>query len=412
MTEDPKPHLVNRSWLEEPKVRALMEVLNSDGEETRIVGGAVRNALLGEEIADIDLTSTAPPERVITLCEDAGYKTIPTGVDHGTVTVVVEERSFEVTTLRADVSTDGRHAVVAFGRDFTEDAKRRDFTMNALSIDVEGKVHDPLGGYKDLIERQVRFIGDPERRIREDYLRALRFFRFFAWFGDGRPDRDALKAVVRTKAGLETLSAERIWTELLKILGAPDPERATLWMRTTEVLETVLPENWGLDQFHWLIHAERTFRMKVDPIRRLQAMLRPDEAIIRALARRLKLSNKDTERLISWSFEMVDVERYASESVAGLAKHLYRGKPDAIADALIHEAAKRLHKQDDSAERVQALASFAETFERPVFPVSGSDLKERGFKEGRILGNKLLDLQEEWIESGFKKSREELLDGL
>ena len=409
MDERIEPHLVNRSWLEDVTLKQLMSVLNADGEETRIIGGAVRDALLGEVIGDIDLATTAVPEKVRELCEAAGFKAVDTGLDHGTLTIVVDGVNFEVTTLRQDVETDGRHARVIFGRDWVEDAARRDFTMNALSIDHKGEIHDPIGGYPDLVNREVKFIGDPQRRIEEDYLRSLRFFRFFAWYGVGRPDRDALRAVVRTKGGLETLSVERVWSELKKMLLAQAPERAILWMRTTEVFNTVLPENWGLDQFHWLINLEGEQNWSPDPLQRLQAMLRPSEDVMHAVADRLKFSNEERARLIDWSEESAKAAGYVDLSVVDLAKVLYRGKRGAIRDALVHEFAKRFNKEEADADRIPALLEFIDTWEKPEFPVSGEDLIKAGYAPGPDLGNKLKELEEKWIESGFTLSRDDLL---
>lgn len=410
MDELMEPHLVNRSWLDEPALKTLLVALNAQGEETRVIGGAVRNALLGEEIGDIDCATTATPDKVTEMAEASGFKVVPTGIDHGTVTVIVEAKPFEVTTLREDVETDGRHAVVKFGRDWMKDAERRDFTMNALSIDAQGNVHDPIGGYNDLVHRVVRFIGDAETRITEDYLRALRFFRFFAWYGAGRPDRDGLRAVVRTKAGLEGLSVERVWMELKKTLRAHNPERAVLWMRTTEILNVVLPENWGLDQFHWMLAAERDQDWAIDPLRRIQAMLRPADDVIQTVADRLKLSNAERARLVDWAYESARTNDYVGLSEAEFAKALYRGKPSGIMDALAHEFAKRLTKDEEGAENIRNLMRFATSWARPILPITGADLMKTGLAAGPELGVKLAELETLWIESGFLLSKKELLD--
>ena len=242
-----------------------------------------------------------PPAEVIARAEAAGLKTAPTGIAHGTVTVIADGRPFEVTTLRRDVETDGRHAVVQFTTDWKEDASRRDFTMNALYCDVAGEVLDPLGGLADLQAGRVRFIGSAEDRIREDYLRILRFFRFFAWYGEGRPDAEGLKACARLKAGLATLSAERVWAELKRLLQAPDPTRALLWMRTTEVLQKALPESWGIDAIHRLVAAERAEGWPPDPLLRLEAILPPHRARIDALAERLRLRAPRRRGCIAWA---------------------------------------------------------------------------------------------------------------
>lgn len=410
MDELMEPHLVNRSWLDEPALKTLLTVLNTEGEETRIVGGAVRDALLGEEIGDIDCATTATPDKVTKMAEASGFKVVPTGIDHGTVTVIVEGRPFEVTTLREDIKTDGRHAIVEFGRDWVKDAERRDFTMNALSIDINGDVHDPIGGYADLVHREIRFIGDAETRITEDYLRALRFFRFFAWYGSGRPDRDGLRAVVRTKAGLEGLSVERVWSELKKTMRARDPERAILWMRTTEVLNVILSENWGLDQFHWMLTAERDQDWKIDPLRRLQAMLRPADDVVNGVADRLKLSNAERAQLVDWMHESALAKTYVDLSDEEFSKVLYRGKPSAIVDALAHEYAKRLTKEEEGAERILALIAVAGSWTRPQLPVAGADLMKKGMAAGPEIGAKLAELETLWIESDFTLTKKALLD--
>ncbi|MEP3524817.1 MAG: CCA tRNA nucleotidyltransferase [Hyphomicrobiales bacterium] len=405
-----EPHLVNRSWLDEPALKTLLTVLNAEGEETRIIGGAVRDALLGEEIGDIDCATTATPDKVTKMAEASGFKVVPTGIDHGTVTVIVESKPFEVTTLREDIKTDGRHAIVEFGRDWVKDAERRDFTMNALSIDINGDVHDPIGGYADLVHREIRFIGDAEIRITEDYLRALRFFRFFAWYGAGRPNRDGMRAVVRTKAGLEGLSVERVWSELKKILRARDPERAILWMRTTEVLNVILSENWGLDQFHWMLAAERDQDWEIDPMRRLQAMLRPADDVVHGVADRLKLSNAERAQLVDWTQESALAKTYVDLSDSEFSKVLYRGKPSAIVDALAHEYAKRLTKEEEGAERILALIAVAGSWTRPQLPVAGADLKKKGMAAGPEIGAKLAELETLWIESDFTLTKKALLD--
>ncbi|HKY87679.1 MAG TPA: CCA tRNA nucleotidyltransferase, partial [Pseudorhodoplanes sp.] len=212
------PRLDHADWLRDGALARLLSVLDQDGEEARVVGGAVRNALLGEPIGDIDVATTALPADVIKRAQAQGFKTVPTGIDHGTVTVVIEGRPFEVTTLREDVETFGRKARVSFGRDWKRDAERRDFTINALSVARDGTIHDYTGGLADLETRRIRFIGDPAARIAEDYLRILRFFRFHAHYGEGLPDAAGYHACVAARAGLETLSRERVRAELLKLL--------------------------------------------------------------------------------------------------------------------------------------------------------------------------------------------------
>ena len=236
-------------WLKEKPLADLLAVLDRDGEEARVVGGAVRNALLGLPHGDIDIATTARPAEVTRRAQAAGFKAVPTGFDHGTVTVVIEGRPFEVTTLREDVETFGRHATVKFGRDWKRDAQRRDFTMNGLSLSPDGEVHDDVGGVADLKARRVRFIGDAATRIAEDYLRILRFFRFHAYYGEGHPDAEGLHAVIAARAGLEQLSRERVRMELMKLLLAPHAVPVLAVMAEAGLLGSVLAGVLHLQSF-------------------------------------------------------------------------------------------------------------------------------------------------------------------
>ncbi|MBE0692106.1 MAG: CCA tRNA nucleotidyltransferase, partial [Aquamicrobium sp.] len=290
-------------WLAKDDLQRLLAALSQGGEEARLAGGAVRNALLGEAVSDIDIATTTVPEETERRAQAAGFRTVPTGKEHGTITVIAGGEAYEVTTLRADVATDGRHASVAFGKDWKADAERRDFTINALYATAAGEVIDLVGGLADLETRTLRFIGDAEARIREDYLRILRFFRFFAWYGNGRPDPEGLRACARLKDGMVRLSAERVWAELKKLLAAPDPSRALLWMRQTGVLSLVLPESekWGIDAVHALVAAGRDLGWQPDPLLRLEAIVPADPARMAALASRLKLSKAEAARLAAWA---------------------------------------------------------------------------------------------------------------
>ena len=229
-------------WLPAADTRAVLEALMADGKPARLVGGCVRDALAGRPVTDVDIATPETPPRVIDLLRAAGLKAVPTGVEHGTVTAVVRGKPFEVTTLRRDVTTDGRHAVVAFTDDWTEDAARRDFTMNALSADPDGRVHDPFDGVADLAAGRVRFVGEARARIREDVLRILRFFRFHAHYGKGAPDADGLAACRELAPLLPRLSAERVATELLKLLKAPDAAATVRMMREAGILAPILAE--------------------------------------------------------------------------------------------------------------------------------------------------------------------------
>jgi tRNA nucleotidyltransferase/poly(A) polymerase len=398
-----------RDWplLKQPALRAVLAALDGEGGATRIVGGAVRDALLGRPVADADLATVFLPGEVVARAEAAGLKTAPTGIEHGTVTVISHGHPFEVTTLRRDVETDGRHAIVHFTTDWAADAARRDFTMNALYCDAAGEVLDPLGGMADLKAGRVRFIGSAEDRIREDYLRILRFFRFFAHFGAGRPDEAALRACARLKGGIATLSAERVWAELKRLLAAPDPARAMLWMRTTEVLARALPESWGIDAIHRLVAAEQAEGWAPDPLLRLEAILPPHRARIDALAARLKLSRAEAARLIAWA-DAPETDPDMAE--AELAKRLYRGNAAAIRDRLRHALAReRDAGHADASAKLRRLIGFAEGWKRPHFPISGRDLVAAGLPAGPEVGRRLKELEERWVESGFALSRGELL---
>ena len=324
---------ITADWLGSPTLQALLAALSGDDEEARIVGGAVRNAWLGRPVNDIDIATTTLPQVTVDRAEAAGFRTVPTGIAHGTVTVITPERAFEVTTLRRDIETDGRHAIVHFGRDWQADADRRDFTINALYARADGTVVDLVGGVSDITSQTLRFIGDAAQRIEEDYLRILRFFRFFAWYGEGRPDASGIRAATRLKDGLENLSPERVWKELRTLLAAPDPSRALLWMRQTGVLTQVLPETgkWGIDAIHPLVEAERDLGWTPDPMLRLAALVPPDAARLTGMARRLRLSNADRDRIVGFAHaETVP----ADESDGAFRSRLYFGDRTAIVDRL------------------------------------------------------------------------------
>jgi poly(A) polymerase len=401
-------------WLRDSHLQRLLGVLGEGGEEARVAGGAVRNALLGQPVADVDIATTTLPEETMRRARAAGFKPVPTGIEHGTVTVVAGGHPFEVTTLRADIETDGRRARVSFGRDWKKDAERRDFTINALYAEADGTVVDLVGGIADIEARRLRFIGNAEARIREDYLRILRFFRFFAWYGDGRPDAEGLKACARLKEGLDRLSAERVWAELKKLLSAPDPARALLWMRQAGVLSRILPESdkWGIDAIHGLAETGRALGWAPDPLLRLEAMVPPDAARMKALAERLRFSGDEANRLQRWALAPA-VEAKTSEGA--LARRLYLGDRQATADRLrLALASTRARAAEDDAALAEAggfsrQLAFALKWERPAFPVKGADLAALGAVPGPKLGGLLNALEKEWIDSGFALDRATLL---
>ncbi|MEZ5813096.1 MAG: CCA tRNA nucleotidyltransferase [Rhizobiaceae bacterium] len=402
------------AWLGDARLQKVLGLLNRDGEEARIAGGAVRNALFGEAVSDIDIATTCLPEETVRRAAAAGLKTAPTGIEHGTVTVIADGHPFEVTTLRRDIETDGRRAKVRFGRDWRADAERRDFTINGLYAEADGTVIDLVGGVADIESRTLRFIGDAETRIREDYLRILRFFRFFAWYGDGRPDAEGLRACTRLKPGLSGLSAERVWSELRKLLTAPDPSRALLWMRQTGVLTSVLPESekWGIDAIHGLVATEKALGWMADPLLRLEAMVPRDAARMGELGRRLKLSNADMTRLAEWA-DGPAIGNSVSDSA--MAKLLYRNGASGPADQLrLALASARTRGIDDDSELIAAgaygrLLKLAQDWTKPVFPIAGKDLLTLGFEPGEELGKLLARLEQEWVEAGFMPDRDALL---
>ncbi len=401
--------IAKAKWLAEPGLQKLLAVLSANGEEARIAGGAVRNALLGEPVTDIDIATTNLPDNTEARAAAAGFKTVPTGKEHGTITVVADGTPYEVTTLRSDIETDGRRAQVQFGRDWKRDAERRDFTINGLYADADGSVTDLVGGLADLETRTLRFIGDAEQRIREDYLRILRFFRFFAWYGSGRPDAEGIKACARLKEGLDRLSAERVWAELKKLLAAPDPSRALLWMRQTGVLTRVVPEseNWGIDFIPGLIDAETAQKWNPDPLLRLEAIVPPDAERLEGLAERLRLSNAEAERLKRWAEAALPP---AGTSEAELARLAYRGKPEGIGDRVkLALAAARAKADTGTAKRYQRMLKFLKGWQMPDMPVSGNDLLASGLMPGKGLGTILKSLEDEWVDSNFSLNRDALL---
>ncbi|RWN55663.1 CCA tRNA nucleotidyltransferase [Mesorhizobium sp.] len=401
-------------WLGERHLQRLLAALADGGEEARVAGGAVRNALIGQPVADVDIATTTVPDETIRRAEAAGFKAVPTGIEHGTITIVAGGKPFEVTTLRADIETDGRRAKVLFGRDWKADAERRDFTINALYAEADGTIVDLVGGIADVEARRLRFIGDPEARIREDYLRILRFFRFFAWYGDGRPDAEGLKACARLKEGLGQLSVERVWSELKKLLSAPDPSRALLWMRQAGVLTSVLPESekWGIDAIHALTRAEKDLGWTLDPLLRLEAIVPPDAARMKTLAERLRFSVSDAGRLRQWALT-APVGPKTTE--AELAKRLYRGDRQGLVDRLrLSLASARARAVEDNDALLEAggfsrLLAFAGKWKKPDFPLKGADLTRLGASPGPKLGATLKNLENEWIESGFALDRGALL---
>ena len=379
---------VSGDWLTNPATQRVLAMLDTEGHQSLLVGGCVRNALLGAPVSDIDIATDALPQQVMDLAQRAGLKAIPTGIDHGTITVVADSIPHEITTFRSDIDTDGRHAVVQFSKSVTQDARRRDFTMNALYARSDGTVVDPLSGLNDLQNRRVRFINDPNARITEDYLRILRFFRFHAWYGDQNEGLDAegLAACAAHSAGIESLSKERVTAELLKLLAAPNPAPSVASMNSSGCLMRVLP---GSDPkaLPILVDLEQQFVLAPEPIRRLAVLgqFESDD--------NLRLSNIQQRRLNQLRFVITN-----QTSVAELG---YRhGAATGLDMALISAAMTETPPPPD-------LKNDLSTGAAATFPVTAHDLMPAF--QGPALGRKLATLEADWIASGFAKKKADLL---
>ena len=392
--------LTNRVFLDNPHVTTLLRLLNAGGEEARVVGGAVRNALIGLPPGDIDITTTAMPAAVIARAKAARLRVVPTGIAHGTVTVVVSGSPFEVTTLREDVETDGRHAVVEFGRDFVRDALRRDFTINALSVDAEGRVHDYADGLVDLAEGRVRFIGDASTRIREDYLRILRFFRFSAAYATGPLDPDGLAAVAAQAGGLAQLSRERIRAEMLKLLVAPRASAAIEAMGESSILPTVLGDRCWPERHARFVAIEAARGSSPDPVLALAALALRERQDAARLRDRLRLSNDERDRLINLaayvSLREHDPDPPGSHDLAAL---LFTAGRRTAMDAVTLWHVDGTAAVNDNGWRTAA--QQAAVMPIPSLPVSGADIMAKGIRSGPLVGQVLKRLQALWIRSGF-----------
>ena len=378
------------AFLSDPALCAVLDALP----RARVVGGAVRDHLAGRPVADIDLATPDPPEAVIAALTAAGIKAVPTGLAHGTVTAVAGGRGFEITTLRVDVETDGRHAVVAFTDDWQADAARRDFTFNAMSMDRTGQVHDCFGGAADLKAGITRFVGDPAQRVAEDYLRVLRYFRFHARYGSHPPDpatRAALRDAVPHLAGL---SAERVWHELRRILAVPDPRRALALMACLGVLAAVLPEGFDLARLDRLV----SVGAPADPLLRLAALLDGDDG---ALADRLRLANTERERLRALRQGPVPAPTDDDDA-------LRRALAEADGALLVD----RCWLADDGSPGWAGLRARLSGMPRPVFPLVGRDVVARGVAPGPAIGRLLAEVRSWWLEGGCVASRAACLDRL
>lgn len=391
-----EPLLAQAPWLTSGGTARVLALLNADGEEARVVGGAVRNALLGLVPGDIDIATTARPEEVMRRAKAAGIKSVPTGIDHGTVTLVIDGKPFEVTTLREDTETFGRKAKVAFGRDWVKDAERRDFTMNGLSVDARGVVYDYVGGIADAKARRVRFIGDPDRRIAEDYLRILRFFRIHAAFGAGEPDRDGTLACIRGRAGLAGLSAERVRMEMLKLLVAAGASAAALAMAEGGLLQALIGGVAYTGPFTAMIAIERELGLPASATRRLAALTVAVTEDAKRVATRLRLSNAEATALDSMGHRWW---RLATKDEASARRLLYRLGRERYHDRVLLGWARA--GGDVGSSRWRELAELPRRWTAPKFPLKAADFIARGMAEGPALGHVLTLAEDAWLAADF-----------
>ena len=385
-------HIAPQPWMTAPATEAVLKALGGDG---RFVGGCVRDALLGRAVGDIDIATPLAPDEVTRRLAASGIKVVPTGLTHGTVTAVASGQPFEITTLRRDVETDGRHARVAFTEDWAADAARRDFTMNALFLDAAGAVFDPVGGLADLRAHRVCFVGDPTTRIREDVLRILRFYRFHAHYGEGEADPAARAACRALAQALPNLSRERVAAELMKLLAAPDPLPTLELMQEDSVLTAILPEARHLDRLAALIPIEPT----PDPLRRLAALT---DGSAETVAERLRMSHADRERLKFLEAPPFPIDLAGDEHTQHRA--IYRLSAQGYRDLVLLQAA-----EDRAGDRARALLAQAARWPAPVFPLRGADITAAGVPAGPQVGRLLAEIEAWWEAGDFAADRDQCL---
>jgi len=387
---------LDAAWLSDGALARLLAVLDRDGEEARVVGGAVRNALLDEPVGEIDVATTALPDEVVRRVNAAGFKAVPTGIEHGTVTVVIDGAPIEVTSLRQDVETYGRHAKVAFGRDWKIDAERRDFTMNALSAARDGAIYDYVGGLDDLARRHVRFIGKPDQRIEEDYLRILRFFRFNAAYGRGVLDPAGLHACIMARGGLEQLSRERVRMELIKLMVAPRAAPVLETMAGTGLLQLLISGVPNGAHFSAMSRIEAALGLPPDAMRRLAALTVLAREDAERLGQKLRLSNDEQERLTA----MADGWPRLDPAMSRQSQHaLVYELGGYFGDVALLAWARSRGRVTDGAWR--DLATLPQRWLRPMFPLRAADLIGRGIAKGPALGAALRAAEQAWITADF-----------
>jgi poly(A) polymerase len=398
-------------WMTAPETAAVFDALEAEGGPgcARFVGGCVRNALVGRPIDDLDIATTLTPDRVTRALTAAGLRAVPTGVEHGTVTAVSNHRPHEITTLRRDVATDGRRAVVAFTEDWAEDAQRRDFTLNALYACRDGSIFDPTGhGVADTKAGRIVFVGDPEQRLREDHLRNLRFFRFYAWFGKGPPDPAAVTACAALKDNIDALAAERISKELLKLLAADDPRVAVRLMAETGVLEVILKGPANLDRFDALVEIESDQLFENDPVLRLAALLPDDQLAAGRLTERLRLSNADRDRLTAALSPTPLLKSWMSPRE--IRREVYRtGQPTFRDRAKLAWAAS---PRSAATMQWRGLIALVEGWSPPTLPLTGQEVMDAGVPKGPMVGQVLREVEDWWIDHDFLDDKLSVIEKL
>ena len=389
-----------RPWMTKPQTAAVMDALEAAGgpDCARFVGGCVRNAVIGKPINDVDIATTLTPEQVTRALEAAGIRAVPTGVEHGTVTAVADHQPFEVTTLRRDVETDGRRAVVAFTTDWMEDAMRRDFTLNSLYARRDGTIFDPTGhGVADAKAGRIVFVGEAEQRLREDHLRSLRFFRFLAWYGKGEPDAQALAAITALKDQVAKLAAERISAELLKLLAAARGSSAVRLMAETGVLGVVLPGELNLARLDGLVAIETEQLFETDAVLRLAALLPDDQIAAGKLAERLRLSNAERDRIVA---ALAPTPAFKSwMSPREIRRAVYRLGAQAFRDRA--KLAWAASNRTAVTPQWRGMIALGEGWSPPAFPLTGDDVIKAGAPKGPVVGQVLREVEEWWIDHDF-----------
>lgn len=386
-----------------PEIFKIFDIVKNYGGVIRFVGGAVRDAIAGRKSLDIDLSTDLSPEELLEACEDAGVKTVPIGLKFGTLGVVVNGNVLEITSLRKDVITDGRHAVVEFTDDWQADASRRDLTINAVYADEKGNVFDYYDGISDLEKGVVRFIGDADQRVKEDYLRILRFFRFYSLFAKTKYDKKALKACIENKDGLKKISTERIRDELIKIILTPNAPKVFATMFDNEILQNWLGKSDYLSNLQFLIRLEDAYGLEPCYLRRFFVLYFPDKELAENMAVRLHLTKKQKEKMIKLADNSVGVENILEEKLR--RKIIYQYGKDFCFDKLLVESARKQVVPENTGQVMKAIEDAKED----VFPINGRDILEVRRIEGAQVGTILDKLEKMWLDSDFSLSKEELL---